>query len=187
MKAFRGLLTLCCVEEADLASGLAQLESELTDTGLDGPEAGERTSLICSPSAEAESSLWNAFAQCWCAAGSWRKRMVILAWCRFWPDCGPLSLIVMKGERYTWVLRQWEAGRSGFKVWIPGVSLGPSDATISNLAKLQMRTTISLSTNNKQLRWCRCVASCLNWAKYHPSYIFLLNSTKHKRVVAVFV
>lgn len=79
MKAFRGLLTLCCVAEADLASGLVQLESELTDTGLDGPEEGERTSAICSPSAEAESSLWNAFAQCWYAEGSRRKRMVTLA------------------------------------------------------------------------------------------------------------
>lgn len=64
MKAFRGLLTLCCVEEADLASGLVQLESELTDTGLDGPEAGERTSDIRSPSAEGASSFWTAFAQC---------------------------------------------------------------------------------------------------------------------------
>lgn len=79
MKAFRGLLTRCCVEEAVLVSGLVQLDSELTDTGLDGPEAGERTSVICSPTAEAASSLWNAFAQCWYAAGSWRKRMVTLA------------------------------------------------------------------------------------------------------------
>lgn len=75
MKAFRGLLTLCCVE-ADLPSGLVQLESEFTDAGLDGPDAGERISVIGSPSAEAESSLWNAFGQCWYAAGSWRKRMV---------------------------------------------------------------------------------------------------------------
>lgn len=80
MKAFRGLLTLCCVEDADFASGLVQLESEFTETGLEGPENGERTSVMSSPSAEAESLLSNTFAQ-WCnAAGSWLKRMVTRGW-----------------------------------------------------------------------------------------------------------
>lgn len=66
MKAFRGLLTLCC-PEADLASGLVQLESEFTDTGLVGPEHGDRTPVIVSCSASvgrwAASLLSNMFAR----------------------------------------------------------------------------------------------------------------------------
>lgn len=71
MKAFRGLLTRCGAGP-HLASGLAQLESELTDSGLEGPELGERTSFICSPSAEPGSS----HSGSWKRAGSWLMRMV---------------------------------------------------------------------------------------------------------------
>lgn len=60
-----------------MASGLVQLESEFTDTGLEGPELGERSSANCSTSAGPESSLSNTelLAQSWRAAGSWLKRM----------------------------------------------------------------------------------------------------------------
>lgn len=80
MKAFSGLLTLCFVEE-DLASGLVQLESEFTDSGLEGPELGEPPAsviIMCSPSTELESSLSNMFAQSWKEEGEavpWLKRM----------------------------------------------------------------------------------------------------------------
>lgn len=75
MKAFRGLLTLCCAD-TDLASGLAQLESEFTDSGLDGPELGERTSAVRSASAGADASAANAalFAQSWKAAAGSRPK-----------------------------------------------------------------------------------------------------------------
>lgn len=76
MKAFRGLLTLCCVE-VHLASGLEQLESEFTDSGLEGPELGERTSDICSPSAASTSSHSNIalFSLSWKVAGTRWKCM----------------------------------------------------------------------------------------------------------------
>lgn len=118
MKAFRGLLTLCCVEEADLATGLVQLESEFTDAGLDGPEAGERTSLLCSPSAEAESSLWNAFAQCWYAAGSWRKRMVKLGWC--WSESAPGNCHPHSDEE--WPIYAGAPPMGAREEWIKGVN-----------------------------------------------------------------
>lgn len=76
MKALRGLRTRTCAEE-DLASGLVQLESELTDRGLDGAEPGER---VCSPSAEPQSSISIAEtfeARSWKRAESWPRRMAV--------------------------------------------------------------------------------------------------------------
>lgn len=100
MNALRGLLTLFSVD-ADLASGLVQLESEWTDMGLEGPELGQRVSIICSASPEPQSSLSNTelFAQSWKAAGSWLKRMADTRawwwrwrrWCLFRLGCRPLS------------------------------------------------------------------------------------------------
>ncbi|TNN65795.1 hypothetical protein EYF80_023947 [Liparis tanakae] len=114
MNAFRGLLTLCCVD-TDLASGLAQLESEFTDSGLGGPELGERTSVICSPSTVPESSPSNGtlIAQSWYAAGSCPKCMFtdgddVVALLR-------AAVILLRRDGYMRELRQWEAWRSGFK------------------------------------------------------------------------
>lgn len=131
MKAFRGLLTLCCAA-ADLGSGLVQLESEFAESGLEGPELGEHTWAIWSPSAIGNSSLHETELQNWKSAGSWPKYMFAdgsVAGCHP-PD---------DEELYMWALLQWEARRSGFKVWIPGVFSGlwPGDP-INDFTKLQI-------------------------------------------------
>lgn len=101
MKAFKGLLTLCCVDK-DFTSGLAQLESEFTDSGLEGPELGERSSIISSRSTEPESALLNMarFAQSWKAAGSWLKCMLMLRMVMMFWLSAVILLVMQRGPIY---------------------------------------------------------------------------------------
>lgn len=122
MNAFRGLLTLCV--EADLGSGLLQLESEFTDMGLEGLEPGERKSLICSRSAAPGSSLSNMFARGWRWARSWLKRMLESMTLMLRLGGRPLSSLRwsgvtdLRGRSTNRRKRRRRTRRSGFKVWI---------------------------------------------------------------------